>query len=87
MGFRFGRALLGCGAIRSAEELLEPLDEAVKNEITRRLQPQQGGGFGTPGALNAFLVAMIYFEPGTMRVDGAESKLPSWLCPIMSKFS
>lgn len=63
------------------KEPLEPLDEAVKNEITRRLQPQQGGGFGTPGALNAFLVAMIYFEPGTMRVDGAESKLPSWLMP------
>ena len=62
-------------------ELLEPLDEALKNEITRRLQPEQGGGFGTPGALNAFLVAMIYFEPGTMRVDAAESKLPSWLLP------
>ncbi|AII42081.1 hypothetical protein KR100_01495 [Synechococcus sp. KORDI-100] len=62
-------------------EPLDPFDEALKNEITRRLQPQQGGGFGTPGALNAFLVAMLFFEPGSMQVDGASSKLPGWLLP------
>ena len=47
---------------------------------------KQGGacqhqGFGTPGAINAFLVAMLYFEPGSMRVEGAEQKLPAWLFP------
>ena len=24
---------------------------------------------------------MVLFEPGTMRVDGAEQKLPGWLVP------
>ena len=63
------------------KEPLEPQDEQLKAGITRRLQPTQGGGFGTPGALNAFLVAMMFFEPGSMRVEGAEQKLPSWLLP------
>jgi hypothetical protein len=24
---------------------------------------------------------MMFFEPGSMRVEGAEQKLPSWLLP------
>ena len=33
----------------------------------------------TVGAMNAFLVAMAFYEPGTMQVEGAEHKLPGWL--------
>jgi len=61
------------------KEAPTPEEEALKQAATQRLQPAQGGGFGTPGALNAFLVAMLFFEPGSMRVDGAETKLPAWL--------
>ena len=60
----------------------EPLDgaeEAQKQAATAKLQPSQGGGFGTPGATNAFLVAMLYYLPGSMQVEGAEQKLPAWL--------
>ena len=61
------------------KEAPTPEEEALKQAATQRLQPARGGGFGTPGALNAFLVAMLFFEPGSMRVDGAETKLPAWL--------
>ena len=60
-------------------ELLTPAEEAKKQTATVRLQPAQGGGFGTPGALNAFLVAMLFFQPGSMKVEGAEHKIPGWL--------
>ena len=39
------------------------------------------GWFRYPGALNAILVAMVLFEPGTMKISDAEQKLPSWLLP------
>ena len=45
------------------------------------LNPDSGGGFNTSGAINAVLVAMLLFEPGTMRINDAEQKLPSWLLP------
>ncbi len=61
------------------KETLEQSEEALKQTATQHLSPAQGGGFGSPGALNAFLVAMLFYEPGTMRVDEAEQKLPSWL--------
>jgi hypothetical protein len=60
-------------------EPLNPQEEQLKQQITAALQPSQGGGFGTPGSLNAFLAAMLLFPPGSMRVDGAEEKLPGWL--------
>jgi hypothetical protein len=63
------------------KEPLAPADEARKQRSTQALSPAAGGGFGTPGALNAFLVAMLFYEPGSMRVDGAEHKLPGWLLP------
>ncbi|WP_413441540.1 hypothetical protein [Synechococcus sp. MIT S1220] len=62
----------------------EPLaqrDVTKKAMATTRLQPNSGGGFGTPGAVNAFLVAMLYYLPGAMRVDDPSSKLPGWLLP------
>jgi hypothetical protein len=61
------------------KEPLNPAEEAQKQAATTRLQPTQGGGFGTPGAINAFLAAMVYYEPGSMQVEGAEQKIPAWL--------
>jgi hypothetical protein len=63
------------------KEPLSQADEARKQAAVRRLDGAAGGGFGTPGATNAFLIAMVYFLPGTMRVDAAEQKLPAWLLP------
>jgi hypothetical protein len=63
------------------KEPLSPADEQKKHSATQRLSPAQGGGFQAPGAVNAFLVAMLYYVPGQMKVDGAEQKLPGWLLP------
>ena len=63
------------------QESLTPAEERRKQAVTQALNPATGGGFGQPGALNAFLIAMVLFEPGTMRVDNAEHKLPGWLIP------
>ena len=60
----------------------EPLlseEEKLKSSVTARLNPSHGGGFGTNGAVNAFLVAMALYEPGSMQVEDAEKKLPTWL--------
>lgn len=62
------------------KEPLSPADEARKQTATIKLTPSLGGsGFGSPGALNAFLVSMLYYLPGTMQVDQPERKLPAWL--------
>ena len=60
----------------------EPLsadDQALKDRAVERLSPSQGGGFGSPGSTNAFLIAMMFYVPGSMKVDGAEEKIPHWL--------
>lgn len=61
------------------KEPLASAEQQLREQVTQRLQPAQGGGFGTPGALNAFLVAMTLFEPGSMQVDQPQQKLPGWL--------
>lgn len=61
------------------KESLEAADQSIRDRATQCLSPSQGGGFGSAGALNAFLVAMMYFAPGSMRVDAPEQKLPAWL--------
>ena len=58
---------------------LHPAEDQLRATVTTRLQPSAGGGFGQPGAINAFLVAMAFYEPGSMQVEGAEQKLPAWL--------
>ena len=63
------------------KEPLTPAEEHKKQSVTQALNTATGGGFGRPGAVNAFLIAMILFEPGTMRVDSAENKLPGWIVP------
>ena len=37
------------------------------------------GEVSVPGSLNAFLIVMVYFLPGSMKVDDASRKIPSWL--------
>lgn len=61
------------------KEPMTPEEEQKKHAATQKLNPSVGGGFGTPGAVNAVLVAMILFEPGTMRISAPEEKLPAWL--------
>ena len=56
-------------------------DSALKMKAKTMLNPEEGGGFDKVGAVSAILVAMIYYLPGTMRVDDAQNKLPSWLYP------
>ena len=60
---------------------LSPEMERLKQGVQQKLNPDQGGGFGHPGAVAAFLVAMMIYQPGTMRVDDAELKIPAWLLP------
>ena len=54
-------------------------DQDFKNRAVQRLSPSEGGGFQSPGATNAFLIAMLFYLPGTMKVDEPEKKLPHWL--------
>ena len=61
------------------KEPMTPEEEQKKHAATQKLNPSVGGGFGTPGAINAVLVAMTLFEPGTMRISSPEQKLPAWL--------
>ena len=63
------------------KEALTPVEENRKQVVTQALNTATGGGFGKPGALNAFLIAMVLYEPGSMRVDDAERKLPGWIVP------
>ena len=63
------------------QESLTPAEERVKQAVTQALNPAVGGGFGKPGAVNAFLIAMVLFEPGTMKVNSPEQKIPGWLLP------
>ena len=63
------------------KEVMTPIEEQKKHAVTQKLNPAAGGGFGTPGAINAVLVAMVLFEPGTMKISDAEQKLPAWLLP------
>ena len=67
------------------QEPLGQADEQIKQEATRRLSPSHGGGFGKPGSIQAFLVAMTYYQPGSMQVEQADQKLPTWLLPGYQK--
>ena len=61
------------------KEPLQPTEDQLKAAATAKLQPSSGGGFGTPGAVNALIVAMIFYAPGSMQVEDAEHKLPVWI--------
>ena len=61
------------------KESLTSLDQEIKNRATNQLNPNVGGGFNRSGALRALLVAMMFYAPGSMRVEAPEQKLPGWL--------
>ena len=61
------------------KEALAAADQQIKDRATNQLNPNAGGGFDRPGALRALLVAMMFYAPGSMRVEAPEQKLPSWL--------
>lgn len=63
------------------KEPLNEKDQERKDKATKILNPSLGGGFNHPEGVNAFLVAMLYYAPGTMQVEGAKDKLPQWLYP------
>ena len=61
------------------KEALTAQDLQIKERATNQLNPNAGGGFDRPGALRALLVAMMFYIPGSMRVESPEHKLPGWL--------
>ena len=63
------------------KESMTPIEEQKKHSVTAKLSPSSGGGFDKPGAVNAVLIAMTLFEPGTMQINNAEQQLPTWLFP------
>jgi hypothetical protein len=69
-------AMVRCGV---QNEGLDDIESVIKNKVTQLLTPSHGGGFGMKGSINAFLVAMLFYLPGTMKVDDAEAKLPAWI--------
>lgn len=62
-------------------EPLSPEDQQRRESAAQALNPSLGGGFQKPGAINAILVAMLFYQPGSMQVNNAESQLPGWLYP------
>lgn len=60
-------------------EVMSSEDQSLKSNAADRLSPSKGGGFSTPGAVNSFLISMLFYLPGTMKVDDASNKIPSWL--------
>ena len=59
-------------------EALDASDQHIKDQATSYLN-SIAGGFDLPGALRSLLVAMMYYLPGSMRVEAPEQKLPAWL--------
>ena len=60
-------------------EALDASDQHIKDQATSHLHSISGGGFDRPGALRSLLVAMMYYLPGSMRIEAPEQKLPGWL--------
>ena len=61
------------------KQTLSPQDSDLKQAAVAQLSPAQGGGFDKPGAINALLISMLYFEPGTMTVNDPDQNIPGWL--------
>ncbi len=61
------------------KQKMSMLDEQIKQAAVTKLSPAQGGGFDQPGSIGALLIAMLYFEPGTMQVNDPEKNIPAWL--------
>lgn len=61
------------------KESNSPADMVHKQQATEILTPSMGGGFNAKNANNAFLISMLYYIPGEMKVNDAENKLPAWI--------
>ncbi|PSB23189.1 hypothetical protein C7B69_14910, partial [filamentous cyanobacterium Phorm 46] len=66
------KAMLGSGFIN------EPLTE-TEREFFNSLVAELGKGFGTPQAVHNLLAAMLFCRAGQLRVEDANTCLPSWL--------
>ena len=75
-----GRSLLALVRSGIQKEALEVGEESKKQSVIQALNPEAGGGFDKAGAVNAFLIAMVLFEPA-LCVLIPEQKLPGWLLP------
>ncbi len=69
-------SMVRCGI---QNQTLSQEDEVVKQNAVSKLSPSMGGGFDQPGSINAFLIAMLYFEPGSMSVNDPNKNVPPWL--------
>ena len=69
-------SMVRCG-IQSQD--LSQIDDEIKTTAVKTLSPGMGGGFDKPGATNALLIALLYFEPGTLTINEPEKNIPIWL--------
>jgi predicted O-linked N-acetylglucosamine transferase (SPINDLY family)/glycosyltransferase involved in cell wall biosynthesis len=56
------------------KEPLDPNEQSFLQQLT-----QQGVGLSNPKAINALMGAMLYYAPGTMKVQNYRDRLPQWL--------
>ncbi|MGB3559149.1 MAG: class I SAM-dependent methyltransferase [Geitlerinemataceae cyanobacterium] len=56
------------------KELIDLNDRGFLQQLT-----QQGVGLTNPKAINALMGAMLYYAPGTMKVQNYHDRLPKWL--------
>ena len=69
-------SMVRCGI---QKETLSEIDQNIKQEAVTKLSPAMGGGFDKPGSINSLLIAMLYFEPGSMTVNDSDKNIPMWL--------
>lgn len=56
------------------KEPINPSDQSFLQQLT-----QQGVGLTNPKAIHALMAAMLYYPPGTMKVQNYRDRLPNWL--------
>ncbi len=75
----------GYKAILASQFINEPLNETERAVFTS-LVAELSQGFGTPKAVNNLLAAMLFCRAGQLRVEDANSCLPSWLLADYEQF-
>ena len=71
---------MGFSSFRNSKGPLDSIHRLLKTKLQISCL-HLGRWLWSPGAVNAMLVAMLYFLPGSMKVDDPETKLPAWLLP------
>ena len=56
-------------------------DKARLDTLTRKIQLNPSA----PHCLGPYMVTLLYYPPGTMRIDQAATRLPQWLYPLYAK--